>query len=151
MQDNTAIYRLEVTREQLRLIDLACEICGRAKIGQVASALRMLSILDCEGRNVFDSKQELDNIVSTLTSIISEVRDTTTDTAKFNEAEVMLSLHEVIRHKLSWDKAKEIYGNTCNELRNWNIMPQVRFDEPMKWGNEPLAVLTGPFTREQEV
>jgi len=49
----------------------------------------------------------------------------------------------VIRHRLSWDRAYESGQIEKGERRNWSIMMGVNFDEPLKMGDEQLAVIVG--------
>jgi len=49
----------------------------------------------------------------------------------------------VIRHRLSWDRAYESGEIEKGERRKWPEMMGVNFDEPMKMGSEPLAVIVG--------
>ena len=52
----------------------------------------------------------------------------------------LFDLYEVIRHKLSWERAVEKgIIESEDSPRNFTEMMTVNYDKPFMWGNEPLA------------
>ena len=51
-----------------------------------------------------------------------------------------MDLHQVIRHRLSWDRAIA-EGVTDGTKREWPAMMQTWYDEPAKYSEEPLATM----------
>ena len=55
---------------------------------------------------------------------------------------ILYDLHCVIRKKLAWDNAVEDgIIESESSPRKWPEMMQVCYDDPMKWGEEPLATM----------
>jgi hypothetical protein len=53
--------------------------------------------------------------------------------------QVSWDLHQVIRHRLAWDRAYRDGIVKPGDARDWNQMMGVLYDEPLPMGDEPLA------------
>ena len=114
-------YTLTLTARQAAEISSACEIVARLQMGQVDMALRELP---GEQPKNYDALREIQQMIERGDSIAWD-------------------LYQVIRHRLSWDRAYESGEIEKGERRKWPEMMGVSFDEPMKMGSEPLAVIVG--------
>ena len=122
-------YTLILTARQAAEISNACEIVARLQMGQVDMALRELP---GEQPKDYDALREIQQMIERLVPAKIERGNS-----------IAWDLYQVIRHRLSWDRAYESGQIEKGERRNWSIMMGVNLDEPMKMGDEPLAVIVG--------
>ena len=122
-------YTLTLTSRQAAEISSACEIVARLQMGQVDMALRELP---GEQPKDYDALREIQEMIERLVPAKIERGDS-----------IAWDLYQVIRHRLSWDRAYESGQIEKGERRNWSIMMGVNFDEPLKMGDEQLAVIVG--------
>ena len=71
---------------------------------------------------------------------IDGIRSSTGISNASEDARAAMDLHQVIRHRLSWDRAKA-EGVTDGTKREWPAMMQTWYDEPAKYSEEPLATM----------
>lgn len=134
-------YHIELTEKQLQALNAACEVCARFKVGQPGIAVDMLAITDGAGRSInsYALEHQLDALIKPLMGLDMNA---SFGAGQFDDADVLFDLHEVLRHRLAWDKAVAD-GLTLPGLpRKWPEMMTVNYDEPMHWGTEPLATVT---------
>lgn len=140
------MYTITLAKRQAQIVSRACEVLSRLGIGQWREILDHLPLndkLDYEQyhANVHEigwllsghMKHQVDGWHSSLGIHSQDVRD---------ESRVAWDLCQVIRHRLSWDRAvEEGIVESKDSPRKWPEMLQVVYDEPMKAGDEPLAVI----------
>jgi len=122
-------YTLILTARQAAEISSACEIVARLQMGQVDMALRELP---GDHPKDYDALREIQQMIERLVPAKIERGDS-----------IAWDLYQVIRHRLSWDRAIERGEIKEGDRRKWPEMMGVSYDEPMKKGDEPLAVIVG--------
>lgn len=116
--------RIEITKEQAKVISQACELMARLHMGQVdeiidLQAHKRLNVIGLH-RMLKEVKQALfpelkaPNAYHSLTS--KEIPDA---------ARIAYDIHQVIRRHLAGERPK-------------NSFPYIVYDDPLKTGNEPL-------------
>lgn len=140
-QDKT--YTLEVSQNQLQQISLACELVARLGLGQISDIQKHLPF---KKENVDWSKYH-DALHEFMKEIGSELchdgnlgihNSDVTESTK-----ILFDIHGVARNQLSWDRAIESGVVESRESpRDWSKMIGVHYDDPMKYGNEPLMKIT---------
>ena len=140
-------YTIAVTAEQARIISDACELLARLGTGQWPEFIDyMPEPLAFHGRH--DAVEALRPVMADLLRQYSPagayIDGYQSHLGIFNElaargAREAWDLHQVIRHRLAWDRAIA-EGRTDGTTRNWaDGMMGVDYDEPMHAGSEPLA------------
>lgn len=137
-------YTIELTEHQAQTMATACEVLARLGIGQFRDALEKLPTteyrpqgwnddMDTIGRML--SKHTIGNVDGWRSSLginHEKVREQSKDA---------WDLYQVIRHRLSWDRAIAD-GITDGKSRNWSGgMMGVNYDEPHKTSDQPLAII----------
>ena len=143
-ENMTKTYTLTITEEQAKVIEHSTELLSRIMGGQWREVLDWLPLqkeIDWE---------EYHNDVNIMTAILSKHMIDGIDgwSSSFGVGsskvhryhDIAWDLHQVVRHKLSWEGAVE-RGVIENEdsPRNWTEMMTVNCDTPIKFGPEPLA------------
>ncbi len=118
-------YTLTVNEKQAGEISLACEILARLRMGQVDMALRELPL---EGRLDYWNERVIENVLKPLYRKDGKRSDC-----------AAWDLHQVIRHRLAWDRAYRDGIVKPGDARDWNRMMGVIYDSPLTMGDEPLA------------
>ena len=118
-------YTLHLTEQQAGEVSLACEILARLRMGQIDMALRELPL---DRPMDYEQEQYVSNYLRSLYRRDGKRLD-----------DVSWDLHQVIRHRLAWDRAREYGLVNPDGSRNWNEMMGVIYDEPLPMGSEPLA------------
>lgn len=118
-------YSLHITQKQAAEISHACEILARLRMGQIDMALRELPL---DKPMEYEQERYISNYLSSLYH---------QDGRHLHQ--VLWDLHQVIRHRLAWDRAYAEGIVTPGEPRRWPEMMGVMYDEPMQVGDEPLA------------
>ncbi len=134
-------YHIELTENQLRALDAACEVCARFKIGQPGIAVDMLALTDGDGSSIggYELERQLDALIKPRMGLDMNA---SFGVGTFDDADVLFDLHEVFRHRLAWDKAVADGLTLPGAPRKWPEMMTVNYDAPMHWGTEPLATVT---------
>lgn len=142
-----ATYTLTVTAKQAAIISQACELLTRLGLGQWPEFIRHLP------GDAFVHACELENELRPVMAAWFARHPIGKDKVVINgwrsslgigsqhvssEARVAFDLHQVIRHRLAWDKAVAD-GITDGQTRDWSRMMVVNYDDPMRCGPEPLA------------
>lgn len=149
-------YQLTVTRAQAEVLRDACELLARCRLGQIADAcqqvldehgkagvpydLAMLGITNGEGQNAmnYDLEQWVDTGIKPAMGL---AMNASFGVGKFVDADNLFDLHETIRHRLSWDAAEDEGLVQPGGQRLWREMWGICYDKPMRWGDQPLAVV----------
>lgn len=124
-------YTITVTERQAAELQEACELLARIKIGQIDHAIeRLPGFYDRrDWEQVHATQHEIQRLANTLMP----------EATKRREDGVAWDLYQVIRHRLSWDRAHDQGVIKPGEPRKWPEMMGVCYDEPLKMGEEPLA------------
>ena len=118
-------YTLHLTEKQAAEISHACEILARLRMGQIDMALRELPL---DKPMEYEQERYVSNY---LRSLYRE------DGRQLHQ--ISWDLHQVVRHRLAWDRAYAKGIIKPGEPRKWPEMLGVMYDEPMQLGDEPLA------------
>lgn len=126
-------YQIELTEDQLRLISMACDTVSRLGIGQWREIMYHLPLAKIDNYEEYHSTLRLiDNLLSKY--MIDNVDGYSSNIGIYNAKEysrALYDIHQVIRNKLAWDKAK-LMGITDGHTRNHGLMITVDYDEPIK-------------------
>lgn len=140
-------YTLTITEKQARAISQACDLLQRVQLGQWEEIIDWLPFKkpidytklrdDKHVIGIILSEHMVDGVDGYGSSLGIGHPDLPYDNG------VLYDLHCVIRKKLAWEKAVEDrIIETEDSPRKWPEMIQVFYDDPMKWGDEPLATIT---------
>lgn len=130
-------YNLILTENQCLAISSACDIVCRLMSGQWSQAVECCR--DKNGENIFDY-----DLVKKIESIIKPEMGLNPDeywgVGKYEDADILWDIHQVLRHRISWDLAiKQGLIENEESQRDWSTMRGVSFSEPMKFSKtEPL-------------
>ena len=124
------MYKITVSNEQARVLMEACEIFSRLGIGQCDEALRRLPVEKVLGWYADMRK---------IKDIISPHLKSNLYVSESDETKYAWDLYQVIRHRVSWDKAIADNIISLGDKRNWSKMLGVQYDEPMNTSGLPLA------------
>lgn len=123
-------YRLELDEQQAQLVIQALDMATRLHMGQTNIVGEYLQ--GCSSRNadpvIVDAM--LDRLRRECFDFSRSQSFGITSEKISDDARVMWDIHQVLRHRLSWDSA----GNP--ETRNWTTMMGVNFDEPRRSSHE---------------
>ena len=139
-------YTLTITEEQARALQYATDVLQRVQLGQWREIVDWLPIQKPIDYNELHQDQRIigailsKHMIDNIDGGASSLGIGHPDLPKENG--VLYDLHCVIRKKLAWERAVEqgIIESEDSE-RKWPEMMQVCYDDPMKWGSEPLAVM----------
>lgn len=139
----TKTYTLTITEEQARALQYATDVLQRVQLGQWEEIVDWLPLKKpTDYTKLHEDRRTIGKILSEhmveqIDGYGSSLGIGHPDLPKNNG--VLYDLHQVIRRKLSIERAVE-EGIIENENVSRNQMPiTVNFDEPMKWGDQPLA------------
>ena len=137
-------YTLTITEEQARALQYATDLLQRVQLGQWEEIVDWLPLKrPTDYTQLHEDTRTIGNIL--CQHMVDEIDCPQVslgvghpDLPKSNG--VLYDLHCVIRKKLAWEYAVE-QGIIENEdsPRKWPEMMQVCYDDPMKWGDQPLA------------
>ena len=134
-------YTITVTDKQARTLSMACEVLARLGMGQFKDAMDHLP-RDIHPSRVFEWHEDMEEISRILSRHmqggIDGIRSSTGIYNSDEDTRIACDLHEVIRHRLAWDRAIA-EGITDGTERKWPEMMQITYDDPMKYSDEPLA------------
>jgi hypothetical protein len=128
-------YKLTVTEKQLATISRACDLLARVEAGQYTAL------------HEYIASRNHSNTWDTLLSWECA------QSVNFNltASEVPADIRQVLRHRLSWDRAYRNGIIQPGEPRKWPEMMQVDYDEPMFRSDEPRVVIeAGPIPEPEE-
>jgi hypothetical protein len=124
--DQTQKYNVTLTEAQVSVISMACELVGRLRLGQFNDIVWKV-YPETLGSQTVDH-EKIRNLFDDISLELRKQRGHSgSDKDWTDDARVAWDIHQVFRHRLSWDKTPE--GNLMN----------VHFDEPMTMSHkEPL-------------
>lgn len=137
------VYRLTVTAEQLRTLQIATEMLMRVGMGQFDLVAEWSPLaVDAEAKHA-DGCARWHTLKDELRRLERLALPGLPDGGHPGPGHPMANpqsgracdLHQVIRHRLAWDRA----GNP--PLRDWSTMLGVDFDEPRSCTGEALAMV----------
>ena len=137
-------YTLTITEEQAKTIQVACEFLARIQGGQVREVFQHLPLRKGIDWSVYHEIQ--DELTKRMPEILKdEINGRNShfgvghpDLPKSHD--IAWDLYQVVRHQLSWEYAVEQgWVEDLNSSRKWDKMLGVSYDEPMRFGCEPLA------------
>lgn len=140
----TKTYILTITESQAQSLSAACDLLQRVQLGQWRQIIDWLPL---QKPIDYDELRQDEKIIGDILSkhMIGNINDFESSLGIGhkdlpNNNGVLYDLHCVIRKKLSWERAVE-QGIIESEdsPRKWPEMIQTYYDDPMKWGTEPLA------------
>ena len=136
-------YTLTITEEQARALQYATDVLQRIQLGQWEEIVDWLPLkAPIDYTKLHEDRRTIGKILSE--HMVDQIDGYGSSLGvghpylhKSNG--VLYDLHQVIRRKLSIERAVE-EGIIENENVSRNQMPiTVDFDTPMKWGDQPLA------------
>lgn len=135
-----------VTKKEAQVLSKACDVYARTLMGQFGEAIDNLPL-----------KQGVDydkvwRVKVFLQSLLPEVLIHRIDGWSSSlgvgspdlhpNSNIAVDIHQVIRHKLSWEGAVEKgIIESEDSPREWSEMMTVNYDSPFHWGTEPLCSL----------
>lgn len=137
-------YTIELTEHQAQTMATACEVLARLGIGQFRDALEKLPTTEYRPQGWNDDMDTIGRMLSKHT--IGNVDGWRSSLGIYHEkvreqSKDAWDLYQVIRHRLSWDRAIAD-GITDGKSRNWSGgMMGVNYDEPHKTSDQPLAII----------
>lgn len=93
----TEKYKLTVTKEQLQLINKACNVLSRVKMGQFHELLEELK--DKDGKWLFDHDL-LDDVNKLIKPKMGLLGGRSFGVNKFDDTDVLFTIHNCLRHQL---------------------------------------------------
>ena len=135
-------YTLTLSATQMHVLSRAAEVIARLGIGQIPDALRELPTRDgIELSAWHDDCEAVCKIMSKhMPHSIDGFHSSLGIHNAGNSTRIAWDLHQVMRHRLSWDRAIAA-GHTDGTTRNWSEMLGVSYDEPSRTCQEPLALV----------
>lgn len=121
-------YILELDEIQLNDILISLESYMRFQIGQADFLLHRITDLD--GKYVYENN-EIESIENNLKSKLHLTKSGSYGITNKKETSRMYDTLQVIRNKLSWDRAKK-NNLTDGKYRDWKTMITVDFDNPLQ-------------------
>lgn len=140
-------YLSTLSKEQLEVIQKATDLFVRIQLGQWREILELLPLQE----NIDYGELHKDaNLIGEFLSkyLISNVNGLNSslgvghpDLPETNS--IALDISNTIRHRLSWDKAKdEKIVESDSSPRDLSKMFGVNYDTPMNWSEQPLPTFT---------
>ncbi len=124
-------YTLTGSASQFDCIKNACETQARLEMGQfdaITDAL-MLRLHDQDWQLVSEKVRELERIISNMPRKTQQ---------RSEYQELSWDIYQVVRHRLSWDRAIAEGLIKEGQPRDWKTMMTVNYDEPLHRSEEPL-------------
>lgn len=140
-------YDLKITRKQAEVLSMACEFLSRIQCGQIREVFEHLPL---QTEIEYETLHEIQDQISLMMPVILKrgidgwSRSFSIGSDEVHKsAGIAYDLHQVIRHKLSWEKAvKRGVIKSEDSPRKFPEMITVDFDDPRKVSAEPLAQIT---------
>lgn len=124
-------YALTGSESQMDCIKNACETQARLEMGQLGAIMDalMLKLHDQDWQLVVEKVRELERLIGSMPR-------------KENKRSVYMELswdiHQVLRHRLSWDRAMAEGLIKEGDPRDWKTMWTVNYDNPLHRSEELL-------------
>jgi hypothetical protein len=140
----TKTYTLTITEEQAKALQYATDLLQRVQLGQWEEMVDWLPLKRPTDYNLLhEDRREIGKMLSR--HMVDGVDGYGSSLGVGHPSlpacnGVLYDLHCVIRKKLAWERAvEEGVIESEDSGRKWPEMMQVCYDDPMKWGEEPLA------------
>ena len=136
-------YTIEVTEEQLRVINQALDLLSRTGIGQISSFLETLPLK--RGVGCYDLIQRVKSalhgsMIHDIDGWQSHLGICSGDAPLFSKQ--AWELYSTFRHRLSWDEAvRNGIVESTDSPRKWPEMLTVDYDEPMYFTDTPPPII----------
>lgn len=135
------LYTIKLNRSQLATLISATEVFARLGIGQFNFALDWLPIEKGKYISYEDQLYFSERLAPLMVHHIDGYRSSlgiySKETPEF--AKIAWDLHQVFRHRLSWERAVEKgIVASLDAQRKWPEMMGVDYDEPFPASEEPL-------------
>jgi hypothetical protein len=141
----TKTYTLQITEEQAKTIQDACELLSRIQGGQVREVFEHLPLRKDIDWDVYHEIQ--DELTKRMPEILKDGIDGWSSHFGVGHPDLPKShdtawdLYQVIRYELSTEKAIENGIIENKGERKFPEMMTVNYDKPMRFSMEPLAVM----------
>lgn len=129
-------YTITVTTEQAAVLSDACELLSRIRIGQIWAALDRLPMPEGQWSVPHDVRDAVESLLSPVVGF--NMRNSSLGIRNERvgpSGKIAFYLHQMIRHRLSWDQAVADGTIKVGERRDFSKMMGVNFDEPMPYGD----------------
>lgn len=135
--------RIQIPLEgnQTWIVRDALEATARMIVGQPCEMLGQ--VLTTEGKRSYFAYEETIAIQRMVSSLMGLPGNATGGVGWNTEGDILWDLYQVVRHRLAWDNAIKAELVNSDGSRNWSRMMGVSYDEPIKYGSEPLAQMSG--------
>lgn len=135
------LYTIRINKSQLETLSAATEVLSRLGIGQFQYALDWLPFAKDRYISYDDQLYFSERLSHLMVHQIDGYRSSLgingKETPEF--AKVAWDLHQVFRHRLSWERAVEKgIVASLDARRKWPEMMGVDYDEPFPASEEPL-------------
>ncbi len=131
-------YVLTLTETQAEVMNQALEVLARLGIGQFRDALYLMPLRPTADYSLMGSMVEIEKILRRHMN--DNGLGPSMRAAESEHTQVAWDMYQVIRHRLSWDRAVEDgLVASLDAPRDWLKMTGVNYDDPMRTGPEPLA------------
>ena len=129
-------YTITVTADQAAVLSDACELLSRIRIGQIWAALDRLPLPDGKLMIDWDTRRQIESILAPSLGFDPHTTSLGIRNPKTADAgKTAFYLYQLIRHRLSWDRAIRDGVIKEGEPRDWGKMMGVNYDEPMPFGS----------------
>lgn len=133
-----AKFTLTLNLQQLHWVNTAIEVLARCRIGQFSDLMIYLPLKDDAGVVEYEVARQIEAIVKPLMGLTP---NQSWGVGHDKDTDLLFDLHQVIRHHLSWRRAKLDGEWQPGQPRKPEQMG-VHFDEPFHWNSQvPLAKL----------
>lgn len=127
-------YILTINKEQAYVIREALEIYSRLKHGQIHELRNLFGDRWCAPDSPFNWSTEplLDSLKAVIFPELPNTAYHGVGSKIYPDSTIAWDIMQVIRHKLAWDRLK---AEGRDQPEYWGV----HYNEPMKFGSEPLA------------
>ena len=127
-------YSVSLTRRQAQEILLAVEVLARLRIGQIDLALDQM--IGEEGFSHNIPRETVEEVEELIKPHLGLSKNQYWGVGRFEEADVVFDIYEVLRHRLSWDTAvnqMRVSETQAEQNIRGEGMWGVSYDLPMHW------------------
>ena len=127
-------YSLVVNVEQARVIREALEVYSRLKYGQISELRNLFMDRWCapDSRFNWDNEWIFDALKAMIFPDLEKNAYYGVGNKVYPESSVAWDVMQVLRHRLAWDRLKD---EGKDKPEHWGV----HYNEPMRFGTEPLA------------
>lgn len=136
------VYTIKLNKSQLETLSAATEVLARLGVGQFDYAFDWLPF--AKGKYIthedqlYFSERLAPLMVHNIDGYRSSLGINCNETPEFSK--IAWDLYQVIRHRLSWERAvEEGIVTSLDDTRKWPEMMTVDYDTPFHASEEPLA------------